>query len=148
PPSPNPGPSSSKVASSSTRNRPATAPPAGGIFSPQRPLLKLDAHGYSPAILLKIVEAGGQLKSFKLAAVMLEHLAEILISPRHVANLTEEIGAELQQTRDQRGEDWLHHHRQKPQGPLPQAVAVGVDGGCIQTRAPDQGPGVHDQGWK
>jgi hypothetical protein len=79
---------------------------------------------------------------------MLEHLAEVAISPRHVANLTEEIGEELQQARDQRVEDWLHHRRKKPQGPVPQAVAVGVDGGCIQTRAPDQGPGVHDQGWK
>jgi hypothetical protein len=112
-------------------------------------VLKLDSHGYSPAILLKVVEAGGHLKSFKLASVMLEHLAEVAISPRHVANLTEEIGEELQQARDQRVEDWLHHRRRKkPQGPLPQAVAVGVDGGCIQTRAEGQGPGVHLQGWK
>jgi hypothetical protein len=80
---------------------------------------------------------------------MLEQLAEVSISPRHVANLTEEIGEELRQARDQRAEDWLHHRgRKKPPGPLPQAVAVGVDGGCIQTRAEDQGPGVHDQGWK
>lgn len=79
---------------------------------------------------------------------MLERLADVPISPRHVANLTEEIGEEMQQDRDQRVEDWLHHRRKKPQGPVPQAVAVGVDGGCLQTRAPDQGPGVHDQGWK
>lgn len=80
---------------------------------------------------------------------MLGRLAEVSISPRHVANLTEEIGEGLRQARDQRVEDWLHHRgRKKPQGPLPQAVAVAVDGGCIQTRAPDQGPGVHQQGWK
>lgn len=111
-------------------------------------MLKLDSHGYSPAIRLKIVEAGGQLQSFVLAAKMLERLAEVPISPRHVATLTEEIGEEVRQARDQRTEDWLHHRRQKPQGPVPQAVAVAVDGGCIQTRADGQGTGVHEQGWK
>jgi hypothetical protein len=79
---------------------------------------------------------------------MLERLAEVTISPRHVAALTEEFGEELRQARDQRTEDWLHHRRPKPAGPIPQAVAVAVDGGCMQTRAPGQGPGVHEQGWK
>ncbi len=111
-------------------------------------MLKLDTHAYSPAILLKIVEAGGQLKSFQLAAGLLERLADVSISPRHVASLTAEVGEELRQARDQRSEDWLHHRRPKPCGPVPQAVAVGVDGGCLQTRAAGQGPGVHEQGWK
>src|SRR5262245_45188530 len=141
-------PSWSAAASSSTRSPPATAPPAGGIFSPQRPLLRLDSHGYSPAILFKIVQAGGQLKSFALAATMMDLLAEVPISPRHLGRLTEEIGAELQHARDQRGQDWLHHRRPKLTRAAPQAVAVAVDGGCIQTRAPGQGPGVHEQGWK
>jgi hypothetical protein len=79
---------------------------------------------------------------------MLERLAEVSISPRHVTSLTEEIGEELWQDRDQRVEDWIHHRRKKPSGPVPQAVAVAVDGGCIQTRAAGQGPGVHKQGWK
>jgi len=129
-------------------NQSATAPPAGGIFPPQRPLLRLDSHAYSPAARLKIVEAGGQVKSFKLASVLLDRLADISISPRHVATLTEEIGEELRQARDQRTEDWIHHRRKKPSGPVPQAVAVSVDGGCIQTRAEGHGRGVHEQGWK
>jgi hypothetical protein len=79
---------------------------------------------------------------------MLHHLAEIAISPRHVATLTEELGEELRRARDQRTQDWLHHRRPKPAGPVPQAVAVAVDGGCLQTRAAGQGPGVHEQGWK
>jgi hypothetical protein len=110
--------------------------------------LKLDTHAYSPTILRKIVEAGGQLKSYQLAAVMLQRLAEVTISPRHVAALTEEIGEELRRGRDQRSQDWLHHRRPQPSGPVPQAVAVGVDGGCLQTRAAGHGPGVHEQGWK
>jgi hypothetical protein len=111
-------------------------------------VLRLDTHAYSPAILLKVTEAGGQLKSFKLAAVMLERLADVSISPRHVATLTEEIGEELRQKRDQQTQDFLHHRRKKPSGPVPQAVAVAVDGAYLQTRAAGQGPGVHDQGWK
>jgi hypothetical protein len=111
-------------------------------------VLKLDTHGYSTAILRKVVEAGGQLKSFQLAAVMLERLAEVSISPRHVATLTEEIGEELRQARDQRAQDWLHHRRPEPAGPVPPAVAVSIDGGCLQTRAAGQGPGVHEQAWK
>jgi hypothetical protein len=79
---------------------------------------------------------------------MLKRLADVSISPRHVGNLTEEIGEELRCARDQRAQDWLHHRRKKPANPPPEAVAVAVDGGCIQTRAEGQGPGVHDQGWK
>jgi hypothetical protein len=142
------GPSWFAAVSSSTPSPPATAPPVGGIFFPQRLVLKLDTHGYSTAILQKIVEAGGQLKSFALAAKMMNGLAEVAISPRHVANLTEEIGQELRQARDERAENWLHHRREQRTGPVPQAVAVAVDGGYIQTRAEGQGPGVHDQGWK
>jgi hypothetical protein len=79
---------------------------------------------------------------------MLARLAEVSISPRHVATLTQEIGEELRQARDQRTQDWIHHRRTAPCGPIPQAVAVAVDGGCIQTRAQGHGPGVHEQGWK
>jgi len=83
-----------------------------------------------------------------LAAVLLKRLADISISPRHVATLTEEVGEELRQARDQRVEDWIHHRRKKRSGPVPQAVAVSIDGGTIQTRAEGQGRGVHEQGWK
>jgi hypothetical protein len=79
---------------------------------------------------------------------MLERLAEVSISPRHVANLTEETGEQLRQARDQRTQDWLHHRRPKPAGPTPQSVSVSIDGGCMQTRAAGLGPGVHQQGWK
>jgi hypothetical protein len=79
---------------------------------------------------------------------MLESLAEVSLSTRHVGNLTEEIGEELRRGRDRRTEDWLHHRRTPFRGPIPQAVAVAVDGGSLQTRAAGQGPGVHQQQWK
>lgn len=133
---------------SSTASRPTIAAIAGGLFFPQRLLLKLDTHGYSRAILKKIVEAGGQLKSFELAARLLKSLAEFSISGRHVGRLTHAIGEELQATRDQQTEEWIHCRAQPRVESVPPIAAVFVDGGRIQTREAGHGPGVHGHGWK
>src|SRR5204863_214601 len=112
-----------------------TAPTVGGIFSPQRTNLKLDAHGYSPSVLAKIVHAGATLPSFELAAKTLGLLAEVSISGRHVGRLTEAIGAELVAERDARAEA----HRTRQLGArvpnAPRVAAVEVDGGRYQRRA-------------
>jgi hypothetical protein len=126
----------------------AIAPAVGGIFFPQRPLLNLGNHAYSPRILHKIVETAGLVKSFKLAAHLLQLNAEFSICGRHVNRLTNEIGAELQQARDQRTEDYVHHRRQPPATPAPERVAASVDGGRINTRQPGCGVGVHEAGWR
>jgi hypothetical protein len=119
-------------------------------FFPQRPPLRLNEHGYSQAVLAKLVEAGGELKSFAVAARMVQRLAEIDISARHLGRLTEEVGRDMAAERDRRVEDYLHHRRQPPAAPAPAAVAVTVDGGRILTRqtCSGQGPGVHGHGWK
>ncbi len=113
-------------------------------------MLRLNSHGYSQAVLSKIVEAGGELKSYVVAARMLKSLAEIDISARHVDRLTEEVGRELAAERDQQVEDYLHHRRTPSAEPVPAGVAVTVDGGRILTRqtCSGQGPGVHGHGWK
>jgi hypothetical protein len=130
------------------RNRFAPAPGVAGLFFPQRPLLQLDNHAYSPRILHKIVETAGLVKSFELTAHLLELTAEFAISGRHVNRLTEEIGAELQQARDRRTEDYVHHRRAAVASPTATKVAVGLDGGRLNTRAPGCGPGVHEPGWR
>jgi len=130
------------------RNRSATAPAAAGIFFPQRPLLKLDSHAYSPKVIHKFVETAAQVNSFKLAAHLIKLNAEIEISGRHLNRLTELLGAELATRRDQQTEDYVHHRRQPPSVPVPTKVAVGVDGGRINTREPGHGKGVHEQGWR
>jgi len=132
----------------STPSPSATARPAGGIFFPQRPLLRLDTHGYSPAVLHKIVGVAAQVKSYEVAAEVLQLAAHLTISGRHVNRLTEEIGQELQRQRDQRMEDYVHHRRQPPTVPAPAVVAIGLDGGRILTRTAGQGPGVHGEQWK
>ncbi len=112
-------------------------------------MLRLDNHGYSPAILDKIVAAGAELKSFPVAERMLAKLAAVAISERHVGRLTEAIGVELAAVRDQRvAELPLHNLRDQQPGPAPAVVAVEVDGGRIHTRAEGQGPGVHAPHWK
>jgi hypothetical protein len=108
----------------------------------------LDTHGYSAAILGKIVTAAAQVKSHALAATVLDVVGEIKISGRHVNRLTEEIGMELAGRRDRATEDYVHHRRQPPPVPPPEVVAIALDGGRVQTRGSDQGPGVHEQQWK
>jgi hypothetical protein len=90
----------------------------------------------------------GQVKSYKVAAQVLRLASHLRISGRHVNRLTEAIGQEMQQQRDQATEDYVHHRRQEPTLPAPAVVAIGLDGGRVLTRAPGRGAGVHEQQWK
>jgi hypothetical protein len=128
-------------------NRHATARPVVGIFFPQRPILKLDTHGYTPSVVCKIVAANAQVKSHEVAAKVLRSIGDIEISGRHVNSISEEIGAELAAWRDKATEDYVHHHRQQPAA-APDLAVIGMDGGRVMTRAADHGPGVHDEQWK
>jgi hypothetical protein len=87
------------VAPSPPTNRSATVSPVGGIFSPQRPVLRLDNHAYSPAAWRLIAEAAGRLGSFADAAFALA-LAGLPVSPQHVRTLAREVGVALTQQRD------------------------------------------------
>jgi hypothetical protein len=129
-------------------NPSAIARPVVGIFFPQRPLLKLDTHGYSPSLLHKIVGAAGQVKSHELASKVLELVGDIEVSGRHINRLSEEIGLELAEKRDRETEDYVHHRRPEPTAPAPAVVAIALDGGRVLTRSPGQGAGVHGQQWK
>lgn len=98
-------------------------------------------------MLLKILEANGEVKSHEVAARVLGSLAGIAITGRHVNNLGAEIGAELAEQRDRATEDYLHHRRPSPQE-APEIAVVAMDGGRVLTRAAGQGPGVHERHWK
>jgi hypothetical protein len=99
-------------------------------------------------VLNKIVTAAGEVKSHKVAAVVLKVVGEIAISGRHVNRLTEEIGLELAAKRDRETDDYVHHRREEPKTPAPQRVAIALDGGRLMTRESGQGPGVHGEQWK
>jgi hypothetical protein len=119
-----------------------TVPTAAGTFSPLRPALRLDNHGYSPAVLQMIAEADARLHSSADASFAL-HLAGVEISPRHVQRIAAEIGAELAKQRDHQAV--RHRRRELPArvATPPEGVAVEVDGGRLRTRQVGCGPGVH-----
>lgn len=105
--------------------------------------MRLDGHGYSPALVQKIITAGARLHSFSDAAFALG-LAGLSISPRHVQHLTEEVGAELARQRDAQAQQRRQRRLAPAVAQAPPRVAVEVDGGRLRTRAPHRGPGVHD----
>jgi hypothetical protein len=96
----------------------------------------------------KIVFAGTSNKSGEKAARSLLKLAGLKISAMTVLRITEQIGTELLQQREQ--EAALHQRRELPatnEKPV-EIACVAVDGGRIRTRASGQGRGVHDHAWK
>jgi hypothetical protein len=103
--------------------------------------LRLDGHGYSPAVLEQIVTAAARLGSFADAAFAVG-LTGLSISPRHVQQLTQEVGTDLARQRDAQA---VQRRRQlQPRvAQTPQAVVVEIDGGRLRTRAPGEGRGVH-----
>ena len=82
------------------------------------------------------------------AAANLKELAELKIDSRHVLRLTERIGKEWAQRRDQEIEAYKQDrlprtYTRAPSGP----VAVMLDGGRAQVRAEPSGPGVSKPEW-
>ena len=116
-------------------NRSAIARPVVGIFFPQRPVLKLDAHGYSPTTLYRIAYAAAEVKSHNKAAKMLDVLSDVAISGRHVNRLAEEIGLEMAAQRDP-GDVRISCiiAVNRPTEAAREVVAIAVDGGRVLTR--------------
>lgn len=137
-----------KAEPSSTKNPKAIARLVVGIFFPQRPLLGLDGNAYSPGVLLQILTAAGHVKSFAQASKVIEVLAHFYISHQHIQQLTERVGTEMADKRDQATEDYVHHRRTHPTGEVPQAVTVVLDGGRVMTRETQSSRGVHNPKWK
>lgn len=111
-------------------------------------MLKIDQREYSPAMIDRITFAGASSESAAKAARALEKLARLQISGMEVLRITQQIGGELLEQRER--DAALHQRRELPAAnELPVDIAcVQVDGGRIRTRAPGQGRGVHEHGWK
>jgi hypothetical protein len=132
-------------------NRWATARRAVGIFFPQRAVLKLDAHAYSPTILHRILHIAGVTSAFEVAETALKVVGEISISARQINNLVNEVGQELAADRDAKTEQYVSAALPRKPTPVdvpPDLAAVFFDGGRMRTRAPDQGRGVHQPHWR
>ncbi len=112
--------------------------------------MRLDSHGFSPAILGKIIRAAARSTSFDDAAEALTDGAGVAISGRQLGRIAHEFGEQLRQDRDRRVDDFAKK-KAAPEAPVvPRLAAVYVDGGRLHTRseAPGKGPGVHDAGWR
>jgi hypothetical protein len=112
--------------------------------------LRLGSHDFSPAILGKIVRAAVRGGSFDGAAESLADEAEIKISGRQAGRIAHEVGAELEDDRDRRVEEFQNKQATPEVSVVPRLAVVEVDGGRLQTRSeePGQGPGIHDPAWR
>lgn len=95
-----------------------------------------------------ITYAGASHKSGQKGACALWKLARIKISAMEVMRITEQMGVELLELHER--DAALHQRRELPAAnKTPVEIAcVGVDGGRMRTRAPEQGRGVHDHAWR
>lgn len=139
------------TAPSSWRKPGTNARTVAGSFSPNRPNQRLNSRRYSPMAFRIAVVAATVTRSFEEAAKLLEITAELTISPRHLQTLCQEAGGEL--VAEQKHETDAYQARplmtppKQASPPVPLATVM-VDGGRIQTRQPDQGPGVHQAAWR
>jgi len=118
------------------------------IFFPQRVRLKLPQHHFSPVALDKMVTANAEVKSGGVAVKILKKLTSISVSQSQLMLLTETIGKELEESRDQQTSEYLDKTLEPNVAEPPPACAVATDGGRIFTRADNAGRGVHEAAWK
>jgi hypothetical protein len=129
-------------------NRSVIARLAAGIFSPQRPSLRLTPHGYSPSVLGKILRASARHPSFQEAADALWDMAEVTISSRHVTRIAAEVGHELEAVRDQQTQQFQARQLDPAVTTRSALAVVEVDGGRLQIRGAADGPGAHQVAWR
>ena len=126
-----------------------SAESAGSFFFPLDVRLRLGTEGYSPSVLAKAVRQASKASSFAEASDDLRELAGLEISPTHLQRLSERIGEEWAEVRDEEVEEFRkaeleRTYKEPPKG----AAAVMLDGGRLQTRAEEGGRGVSEAGWR
>ncbi len=134
------GPSRPATRPSPTTNRPATARPLAGIFSPLRRGLRLDSHNVSTAIPGKIARVAARGGSFDDAAESLTDLAEITISGRQLGRIAHEVGEQLRDHRDRRAEDFQNRQAKPEVSVVPRLTTMSGDGGRLTTEDPQGEP--------
>ena len=101
--------------------------------------------------MIKAIVASAHVPSYPIGAKLLEELAGISISSRHLNNLTAKIGSELGEDRDARTASYSQQLLPRTPRRAEVAIAlatVSIDGGRMQTRLDGGGTGVHDPHWR
>jgi hypothetical protein len=109
--------------------------------------LGLTQEGYSPRVVQLAVRQAAK-TSFAQAREDLQELADLSISPTHLRRLCERVGGEMAVQRDADVEAFRQQQLQPVPAAPPVVAAVMLDGGRVQTRAEEQGRGVHEPGWQ
>jgi hypothetical protein len=107
----------------------------------------LGTEGYSPAVLKKAARQGGKV-SFAEASDDLKELVGVPISATHLQRLTHRVGHEWEALRDRDVADFRAGELKVACRNKHQAAAVMLDGGRLQTRAPNEGRGITDPAWR
>jgi hypothetical protein len=121
---------------------------AASFFFPADVRLQLGTEGYSPRLVQKAVRQASKAGSFAEASADLQELAEVTISATHVQRLSQRIGAEWQELREEDVAAFQKDELPCSHQGTPKAAAVMLDGGRVQTRAEASGRGVTDPGWR
>ncbi len=100
-------------------------------------------------MLAKAVRQASKASSFAEASDDLRELGDLEISPTHLQRLSERIGEEWAEVRDDEVEKFRkgelgRSYKEPPKG----AAAVMLDGGRLQTRAEEGGRGVSEASWR
>lgn len=95
----------------------------------------------------QIEYAGGNTFSFQQGSEMLETLARLSISAKHVQRVTERVGEERRRERDEQVARFRAGRLEPSRGEPPRVVAVHIDGGKLQLREDDGAPGVRTPRW-
>lgn len=114
-------------------------------------MLKLDAHGFSPALLEKILKMAGLAESFDAAAEALRSVGEISISARTINQLSAQLGGEMADDRDRCSQAYQQQPLPRVPtkvNPPPRLAAVFCDGGRMRTRAAGSGHGIYQPHWR
>jgi hypothetical protein len=98
--------------------------------------------------LEKAVRQASKAASFRDASEDLEALAEVSVSPTHLQRLSQRVGWEWQQARDQEVQAFREGKLVCAYAAAPPTAAVMLDGGRLQTRAEQGGRGVQDAKWR
>ena len=107
----------------------------------------LTQEGYSPAVLRLVIRQGAKV-AFAEASDDLTTLADIAISPMQVRRLCERVGGEWADARDQQVQAFHERRLEATVAAAPAVAAVMLDGGRVQTRASEAGPGVSQPRWQ
>jgi hypothetical protein len=109
--------------------------------------LGLGPENISPALLRKVVRHGGKDPFLEASEDLKEDLG-LDISAKQVQRLTERIGSEFKNQRDQQVELYKQGKLPRLHARPPQVAVVMNDDGRVLTRAENQPPGVHEPQWK